>query len=86
MYANRMVMYQNVRNNVYLLVVFRQDDVNLKHIHDDHVNTDMSYNRFKELCGKCWENDNHRFLLIDKDRVLNEERYRKNFDCFIINI
>ena len=34
----------------------------------------MSYNRFKELCGKCWGNDNPRFILIDKDRVLNEGR------------
>ena len=75
-----------VRDNVNLLAVFRQDDVNLKHIYDDHVNTDMSYNRFKELCGKCWGNDNHGFILIDKDRVLNKGRYRKNFDSFIINI
>ena len=75
-----------VRDNVNLLAIFRQDDVNLKHIYDEHVNTDMSYNRFKEFCGKCWGDDNHGFLLIDKDRVLNEGRYRKGFDCFIINI
>ena len=75
-----------VRDNVNLLAIFRQDDVNLKHIFDDHVNTDMSYNRFRELCGKCWGNDNHGFLLIDKDSVSNKGRYRKGFDSFIINI
>ena len=74
------------RDNVNLLAVFREADVNLKHIYDDHVNNDMSYNRFKQLCGKCWGNDNHGFLLISKDRVLNEGCYRKNFDCSIINI
>ena len=38
-----------IRENVNLLSVFRRDDDNLKHIYDDHVNTDISYNRFKEL-------------------------------------
>ena len=75
-----------IRDNVNLLAIFRQDDVNLKHIYDDHVNTDMSYNRFKELSGKCWGEDNYGFLVIDKDRALNEGRYRKGFDSFIINM
>lgn len=41
-----------VRDNVNLLVLFRQDEVNLKHIYDD-VNTDMLYNQFKNLRSKC---------------------------------
>ena len=75
-----------VRDNLNLLAIFRQDDVNLKHIYNDHVNTDMTYNRFKELCGKCWGTDNYGFLVIDKDRALNSGRYRKGFDSFLINI
>ena len=75
-----------IRDNVNLLAIFRQDDVNLKHIYDDHVNTDMSYNRFKELSGKCWGKDNYGFLVIDKDGALNDGRYRKGFDSFIINM
>uniref|UniRef100_A0ABD2X5H4 DUF8207 domain-containing protein n=1 Tax=Trichogramma kaykai TaxID=54128 RepID=A0ABD2X5H4_9HYME len=58
-----------VRDNVNLLVIFRQDDVNLRHIYDDHVNTDMSYLVFKELCANCWNSDQHSFLVIDKDRA-----------------
>ena len=73
-----------VRDNTNLLAIFRQDDVNLKHIYNDHVTTDMSYNRFKEFCGKCWGDDNYGFLVIDKDRPINNGRYRKGFDCFII--
>ncbi|KAL7298968.1 hypothetical protein TKK_0008068 [Trichogramma kaykai] len=38
-----------VRDNVNLLVIFRQDDVDLRHIYNDHVNTDMSYPVFKEF-------------------------------------
>ena len=75
-----------VRDNVNFLVIFRQDDVNLKHIYSDHVNTDMTYTQFKDLCSKCWRDDSHGFLTIDKDRSIDNGRYRKGFDCFAINI
>lgn len=74
-----------VRDNVNLLVLFRQDEVNLKHIYDDHVNTDMTYQNFKNLCSACWK-DKHDFVVIDKDRSMNAGRYRKCFDNFAINI
>jgi hypothetical protein len=75
-----------VRDNVNLLAIFRQDEVNLKHIYDDHVNTDMTYIQFNELCSKCWRDDKHGFLVIDKDRGINDGRFRKGFDNFAINI
>ncbi len=74
-----------VRDNVNVLVVFRQDEVNLKHIYDDHVNTDMTYSQFKDLCSKCWNDGKHTFLVIIKDDPINDGRYRKGFDCFAIN-
>ena len=74
------------RDNVNLLAIFRQDEVNLKHIYDDHVNTDMTYIQFKELCSKCWKDDKHSFLVIDKYRGINDGRFRKGFDNFAINI
>lgn len=75
-----------VRDNVNLLVLFRQDEMNLKHVYHDHVNTDMEYIQFKDLCSSCWKDDNHGFLVIDKDRTINDGRYRKGFDCFVVNI
>ena len=75
-----------VRDNVNLLVLFRQDDINLKHVYDDHVNTDMNFSHFRELYAKCWGDSNHGFLVIDKDRSINGGRYRKGFDNFAINI
>lgn len=75
-----------VRDNVNLLAIFRQDEVNLKHVYDDHVNTDMVYTQFKDLCSTCWRDDKYGFLVIDKDRPMNQGRYRKGFDCFAINI
>jgi len=75
-----------VRDNVNLLILFRQDEVNLKHIYADHVNTDMKYDKFQKLCSKCWREGKHSFMVIDKDRDINEGRYRKGFDSFAINI
>ena len=71
-----------IRDNVNLLVLFKQDEMNLKHIYDDHVNTDMPYSHFKELCSAC-SHDKYGFVVIDKDRKLNQSRYRKGFYCFV---
>ena len=38
----------------HLLAVFKQDDVNLRHIYDDHVNTDMIFAGLKDLCAHYW--------------------------------
>lgn len=72
-----------VRDNFNFLGIFRQDDTNLKHIYNDHVNTDMSFNEFKNLCAKCWDHNKYSFLLIDKESEINKGRYRRNIDNFI---
>lgn len=72
-----------VRDNANFLVLFQQDEMNLKHIYNDHVNTDMTYTQFKNLCLACWNGDKYSFVVIDKDSELNNGRYRKGFDCFI---
>lgn len=74
---------QLIRDNVNLIILFKQDDTNLKHVYSDHVGTDMTYNDFKVLCGKAWE-DNYGFVVIDKDRELRNGRYRIGFDKFAI--
>lgn len=73
---------QLIRDNANLLIIFKQDDVNLKHIYDEHVNTDIEWPRFKDLCSLVWK-EPHNFLLINKDCSTNEGRYRKGFDIFI---
>lgn len=71
-----------VRDNANLIVLFRQDDLNLKHVYSDHVTTDMSFEDFKNVCGECWK-DKYDFLVINKDCNMNEGRYRKGFDNYI---
>ena len=58
--------------------------MNLKHEYTDHVNTDMSYTQFRDLCSSCW--NKYGFLVIDKETALDNGRYRKGFDQFLINI
>lgn len=70
-----------IRDNANFLVVFKQDDMNLKHIYMDHVNTDMMFSQFRDMCASCWQD--HGFLCIDKDSPFADGRYRKGFDCFI---
>lgn len=74
---------QLIRDNANLIVVFKQDSTNLKHIYDDHVNVDMSFEQFKRLCTHCWE-EKFGFLVIDKESELNGGRYRKGFDSYIM--
>ena len=71
-----------VCDNANFWVIFRQDEINLKHIYDDHVNTDMPFSQFRDLCATCWR-DKYRILVIDKDSEKFSGRYRKNFDCFM---
>lgn len=70
-----------IRDNVNLLVLFKQDEMNLKRVYDDHVNTDMTFQPFKDICIRCWKSNS--FLVIDKDSDMNNGRYRCGFDAYI---
>lgn len=73
---------QLIRDNANLLLLFKQDETNLKHVYNEHVNSDMSWNKFKDICHNIWQTK-HSFLTINKDSELNKGRYRKNLDTFI---
>lgn len=73
---------QLIRDNVNFLIVFKQDDRNLRHIYNDHVGADMTFEYLKKICGKAW-NEKYGFLVIDKERTLSGGRYRIGFDRFI---
>lgn len=73
---------QLVRDNANLILLFKQDDLNLKHAYEDHVNTDMPWEKFRDICRHCWV-ERYSFLVINKDCEINKGRYRKNFDNFI---
>src|SRR5436190_1339729 len=73
---------QLIRDNANFIILFKQDDTNLRHIYNDHVDTDMPFDKFKTLCRLAWKN-NYGFLVIDKDKDLYKGRYRIGIDSII---
>lgn len=73
---------QLIRDNANMLALFKQDEMNLQKVYRDHVNTDMSYEQFKDMCAHCWK-DKYGFIVINKDSDINRGRYRQGFDTYI---
>jgi len=76
---------QLIRDNSNFLIVFKQDEMNLRHIYSDHVTTDMSFEKFKELCSRAWEDD-YGFLVIDKTLDKYKGRYRIGMNSFVTTL
>lgn len=74
---------QLIRDNANLIIVFKQDDVNLRHIYDEHVGADMTWAQFRDLCSKIWS-EPYSYLVINKDCEKNKGCYRMKFDTYII--
>lgn len=74
---------QLIRDNVNVIIIFKQDDTNLRHIYNDHVGADMTFNEFKNVCGKAWQNK-YGFLVIFKDEAITNGRYRVGFDKYVV--
>lgn len=75
-----------LRDNANLIILFKQDDQNLKHVYNDHVNTDMTFDKFKYLCQTCWNKQRYGFVTINKDSEMKKGRYRFGLDTFLIDI
>lgn len=72
-----------LRDNANLLCIFKQDETNLKHLYDDHVNTDMTFDDFRKISQACWKTNKYGYLVIDRDSSLIEGRYRRGLDEYI---
>lgn len=74
---------QLVRDNTNFLILFKQDDKNLRHIFDDHCSADMDFLDFRFMCHLCWNRKDYGFIVIDKTSEMNKGRYRCGFHTFI---
>lgn len=72
-----------IRDNLNFLIIFPQDNINLKSIFDEHVGSDMSFEQFKKMCKLCWDK-NYGFLVINKDNEIPRGRYKFLFDTIIL--
>ncbi|KAF0748269.1 tigger transposable element-derived protein 4-like [Aphis craccivora] len=75
---------QLLRDNANLIVLFKQDETNLKHIYMENWSGDMSYTEFKDCCTSCWRKGRFNFIVINKDCKRDDGRYRYGFDTFVI--
>lgn len=75
-----------IRDNCNFLILFRQDDMNLKHIFNDMgVACDMSYQEFRRFCLECWR-ERYGFAVIDLDSAAEDGRYRKGFSDYLKSV
>lgn len=75
---------QLIRDNANLIVLFKQDETNLKHVYNEHCSGDMTYIQFKHFCVTCWNRDRFAFVVICKDSDRDNGRYRYGFDIFVV--
>lgn len=72
-----------IRDNCNLIILFRQDDTNLKHVYNDFgVSADMTFEQFKQFCLECWQKP-YGFACISLEHGKNSGRYRKNFEQYL---
>lgn len=72
-----------IRDNCNMVILFRQDDLNLKHVYGDMgIACDMKFNEFRQFCLECWR-EKYGFVVIDLDSDVNKGRYRKGFSDFL---
>lgn len=67
---------QLIRDNTNYIILFKQDNTNLKHIYDD---TDMKFDSFKNICNDSWK-EKHGFLVIDTES--EKYKYKKLFQGY----
>lgn len=72
-----------IRDNCNFIILFRQDDLNLKHVYNDMgVACDMKFGEFRQFCLSCWR-EKYGFVVIDLDSDAGNGRCRKGFANYL---
>lgn len=72
-----------LRDNFNMIVLFKQDQLHLKHVFDEHVIGDMKFDEFLEMCRVCWQKP-YGYLVVDKQSEKKQRSLSKGFDEFFI--
>jgi len=75
---------QLIRDNANFIVLFKQDEMNLKHVYDEHCSGDIKYSEFKDFCMTCWRGGRFEFVVISSENARDNGRYRHGFDKYVI--
>lgn len=72
-----------IRDNCNFLVLFKQDEMNLRHVFNDYsIACDMKFEEFCQFCFNCWR-EKYGFVVIDLESDANNGRYRRGFSHFL---
>lgn len=71
-----------IRDNANFIILFNQDMLNLKHVYDDHLSSDLSFSTFQSICKFAWNNP-FGFLIIDSEKSIYKGKLRTSFHHFI---
>ena len=74
---------QTIREKANFICLFPQDLKNLNHIFDDHVGSEMTKEKFRQLCKTAWEKQ-HGFVIIDLSSKKHDGKNRSGLDEFYI--
>ena len=66
---------QSIRNNSDRLILFKQTLRDLQSMYYDIGAYDMSYDEFKQMCHKAWD-EKYNYLCIDMTKNKNDGKYR----------
>ena len=65
---------RSIRNNSNKIILFNQTLKDIQNIYRDIPGYGMSYDEFKQLCRKSWEED-YNYLCIDRSKKKDQGRY-----------
>ena len=49
-----------------MIVIFKQDKINVYHNHNDNIIRNMSFNQFVDICNRCWKENMDSLWLVKK--------------------
>ena len=74
---------RSIRDNCNFIILFPQDDVNLRTIWSACASRHMDLKEFTKFCNDVWDKD-YNFVTIDKTRHASDGRYRTGIKDFYI--
>lgn len=69
---------QLIRNNLNMLCIFKQNNHYMKKIYENFVGSDMTFDKFKDICNDCWK-ENYGFLTINLLLKPSEGKFMNKF-------
>lgn len=58
------VLEQLIKDNCYVIVLLKINEMNMRGIYDEYVSPGISYNDFKKLSSLCWADQYGCFLIV----------------------